>query len=336
MNRSQINNQRGQSLIQVMVGVAIMGVVTAAMLSLQTMQSRENGALAEKLSALELARAITATEADSFACTALFAPGNIVVPGSLTFNSTTVSATAPHVIQIRSIPGTGTSPAVVTQNTLVSPMSQSLFVPAGNLQVRVTSTTSADLVVAFQQDRLVRAIHDVSVRLNITTTGPANATTITGCTGLATTGLRSYTVSDFGALSSTVLENQPLYRATEYRVPIAAQSFERHLAMSAIGVWNVQACGGLNLCQTAVVMHIETGGVSTPCGSNTSTGSSGPYTDVVSTSVSCIAKVPPNAPATVRILYDARGGAFVNLNPATYNTGSASASTSLFTIYTLP
>lgn len=303
---------------------------------MQAIQAKENAALMEKITATELTRVISQTEANSAACTALFDPGIRVSPSSLTFDATSVTQANPFVITVNSIPGIGTSsPPVIRQDSLVSAMSNSLFVPANAIQIRVSSPTSADLVVSFQQNRLVRPIHDVVVRLNLTSTGPLNNTTINGCTGSSVMEFTQYSVADFGAFTSVVTMNQPDYKATEYTIPIAAKPYDRHIAISAFGVWDVWNCGKLippAPCQTAVIVNTSVGF----CGSNTSTGSSGDYHDVVSTSVSCIIKIPANAPGTVKLLYDARGGAFINLDPSTYNTGAGSASTKIFSLYTLP
>ena len=333
--RSQLSNSRGQSLIQVLIGVAIMGVIATGIASMQATQARESSALAEKISALDLARIVTATETDGQACTALFAPGNVISPASLVFDATSVSQSAPFVVTVRSVPGVGTSPAVVTENSLVSPMSSSLFVPANNIQVRVTSAHSGDLVISFDRNRLKRSIHDVSVRLNLTSTGPMNSRTLTGCNGAGPTGLTSFKVSDFGSLSKNVIMNTPMYRAEEYTVPVTVQPYDRHIAMHATGIWNVQSCGAAT-CHATVLVNAIVGGAQVPCGANNTTGASGPYTNVLMSNVSCIVKVPANTSASVKILFDARGGAFVNFNPGTYNTGYASASTPVFTLYSLP
>lgn len=328
-------DERGQSLIQVLLGVGIMGVIATGIASMQANQTRESSALGEKLAALDLARVVTMTEMDGPACTALFAPGNVVSPASLTFNATSVSQSAPFVVTVRSIPGVGTSPPVLTENSLVSPMSSSLFVPANNIQVRVTSAYSGELVVSFDRTRLKRALHDVSVRLNLTSSGPMTSRTITGCNAAGPTGLTTFKVSDFGSMAKNVVQNTPLYKAEEYTVPVTPQPFDRHIAMHASGIWNVQACSA-SVCQTTVLMNAVVNGANIPCGANNTTGASGPYTNVLSTNVSCIVKIPANATASVKILFDARGGAFINFNSGSYNTSYADASTPVFTLYSLP
>jgi len=54
-----ISNQRGQSLVQILLSVGIMGIVLLAMASSQVMQHRENKALMEKLASVDLTRVIT-------------------------------------------------------------------------------------------------------------------------------------------------------------------------------------------------------------------------------------------------------------------------------------
>lgn len=329
-------NERGQAIVQVLVGAAIVGILIMAMVSMQILQVRENTALGEKLSAVELLRVTSATENDAAACNALFAPTNIVSPASLTFDATGVSAAAPFVITVRQIPGVGTSPPVATQNSPASPTSGSLFVPTGGIQIRVSSPNSADLVVRFQQNRLVRPIHDVSVRLNLVSTGPLNNTTIVGCSGVAPGTFLKYTVADLNGMPRTNVAGGggPADQAFYYDIAVPPDPNNRHLLTSVLGVWNVTACG--MGCVTSLSMTSNVGGTQAHCGLSQSTGSSGAYTNVVAQNVSCVTEVPASAPVTFRILFDGRGGAFGNFDAATYNTGAVTGTSPVFTIYTLP
>jgi hypothetical protein len=59
--KSCLANQTGQSLIQVLVGIAIMGVMTAVFTSMMASQNRETRALSEKLAALDFQNLLQTT-----------------------------------------------------------------------------------------------------------------------------------------------------------------------------------------------------------------------------------------------------------------------------------
>ncbi len=163
-----LKNSRGQSLVQVLVSVGIMGILIAAMASMQENQTRENRALSEKLAANDLVRAATSTLSGT-ACNLLFtAPGN-VIGGNLTIPST-VSPNNPFVINLQSIP-TSLGPPITTIATIgqpPSPLSNTLIVlPAAGIQLSVTDVSTANLLVNFDQTKLVRTIHNLSFPLNL-------------------------------------------------------------------------------------------------------------------------------------------------------------------------
>ncbi|MGZ3722637.1 MAG: PulJ/GspJ family protein, partial [Bdellovibrionales bacterium] len=236
-------NQNGQSLVQVMVAAAIMGVIMMAMVSSQTMQSRENTALTEKLSSLDLQRSLTSAESNSASCSKLFDPANAVNPSDLTFDATSVTSAAPHIIPLKQIPGIGTAPPVLVQNSQPSSLSQNLFVPAGGIQVKVSSPTSATLVVGFDQTRLVRSIHNLELPLSLRSTGPLNATTAAGCQTGTSSGTSLFKVSDFNVMPMAVDMNAPDYHAVHYSVPIPTLPFDQLYAMMGVGIWDVTTCG---------------------------------------------------------------------------------------------
>ncbi|MNK75718.1 hypothetical protein D3C87_952630 [compost metagenome] len=70
-------NQRGQTLVNALVGLAITAILSVTIASIMAMQSKENRALGEKLASLDLQRTVISTLANSNACNALFAPANV-------------------------------------------------------------------------------------------------------------------------------------------------------------------------------------------------------------------------------------------------------------------
>ena len=171
-------NTRGQSLVQVLITVGIMGILLVAMTSAQLMQTKENHALSEKLAANDLARAITATISGPM-CSQLFNGTNLAPGANLRFDVTTVSPTTPHLIDLLAIPNGTTSP-VAALNQPASPLSSTpMILAAGGIQVAVTGATTANLIVKFNQNQLQRAIHNLTFPIILQTAPPA--TTITGC-----------------------------------------------------------------------------------------------------------------------------------------------------------
>lgn len=181
----EVNGQSGQSLVQVLVAVGIMGIVVAAMTSFQVQMSRESGAIAEKMAALDLQRELGVALADGTVCA--YVLNN---PAPLTFNATLVTPTTPQTIAVNrpiynKIEG-GVPGLVVAQLNQPSALTSSLIVTSINLVVRAGAGTTftGAWQVGFDNTRLKRAIRpaEVSTTLTVDLTNPA-AARITGCQG---------------------------------------------------------------------------------------------------------------------------------------------------------
>lgn len=169
------------ALAEVMMAAAIMCIVALGAASFQASQVKENRAMTEKVATIDVSRFVTGMLASNANCSLLVAPANMVIPSQATFNATSVSSTTPHKIVLKSIPTTsialGATASVVAPTLLVLPAA-----PSPGIELRVTSATSADLVIRFDGSKLVRTLHDlVFPNIQLTTIGPAAATTITGC-----------------------------------------------------------------------------------------------------------------------------------------------------------
>lgn len=162
-------NSRGQSLISVLISVAIMGILITIMTAMFESQNREMRAMREKLSSADLTRVLTQTLANPSVCSSLFASTNLVTPGSIPFDASSVSY--PYVIPIKSIPAAGVvsgGQASALSSTLVlSPQSGN---PSG-LQLVFTNATTAAFQVNFDQSKLVRAIQNLSFPVVTTVSG---------------------------------------------------------------------------------------------------------------------------------------------------------------------
>jgi len=84
-------NQRGQSLVQILIGVAIMGIMMIAFATMTANQSREASALAQKLAAMDFQQQLTRTFSDGTLCTSL-----LTLPTARTFDSTNALLGSPN------------------------------------------------------------------------------------------------------------------------------------------------------------------------------------------------------------------------------------------------
>lgn len=75
-------NQRGQSLMNALVGIVITGILAVTIASILAAQSKESRALTEKMASLDLQRTVISTLSNATACNAIFAPTNVVIPGA--------------------------------------------------------------------------------------------------------------------------------------------------------------------------------------------------------------------------------------------------------------
>lgn len=210
MHNHHLRDEAGQSLVQVLVSLGIMTILIAAMTSMYSFQAKENAALAEKVGSLDLARMISTSLTNGSICNALFAAGNLTNPASITFDASTVSPGTPYTLAVNQIPSGAAGAPIVAAGARASTLSSSLFVlPAGGappgIEIAVTGLAPpvAVLRVRFDPTRLTQPLGDLQFPISLTTTGPLNATTITGCSG-ANSGGNILAFSTPGATTFTV------------------------------------------------------------------------------------------------------------------------------------
>jgi hypothetical protein len=169
-------------MVQVLVSIGIAGILAAAISSTITVQSREISALNDKLAATDLLRTLSATLSSSANCNLLFTkPGNLAAGSSLDF-PTTVTAAAPAVINLNSVPVQNGPDIINIANPEVSPISRNLrLLPITGIQVHASSPTAANLLVNFDQGRLVRAISNLRFTIELQTSIDSGTATILGC-----------------------------------------------------------------------------------------------------------------------------------------------------------
>lgn len=176
-----LKDQRGQSLIQVVIGAGIMGIVVMGAMTMVTYQTRETKALAEVLAAMDLQKVLVATIADGDVCHHI-----LNHPSQRTFDSTSVSPTNPQVLQVNRIPAStnATAPSVVEVGAKASSYSSSLEVSEIRLDIKegAGNVYLADWVVDFDSSKTVRQVRPVTVsaRLVVDRSTPT-ATRIIAC-----------------------------------------------------------------------------------------------------------------------------------------------------------
>jgi type II secretory pathway pseudopilin PulG len=182
-----VQAQKGQSLVQLLVTIGIMGVVMAALASMNSNMSRENRALGEQMASFDLARIVSTTLALPAGCDSLITKPNNLSAGS-TFTFTDAPATYPFIINLNSVPQSATIDIVSLAKPQASPLSSSLQIkPVGGIQIVLTSATTGSLQIHFDQNRLVRAIHDLEFPIAISTTPSGGNKTVGGCTSVGST-----------------------------------------------------------------------------------------------------------------------------------------------------
>lgn len=179
-------NQSGLSIVQVIVAAGIGFVILSSIIGAQVNSARENRALAEKLSALELQRQITAALSSPASCSLLFTkPGN-VISGQAEFETT---GPFPHTILLRAIP-ISLAEDVVSLDSPFAALSNSLRVRAadGIRLVIANATETPTLEIFFDSSSLIRSIRHLSFPVRVTTAVAGTTHTITGCDGAGAAG----------------------------------------------------------------------------------------------------------------------------------------------------
>lgn len=177
-----LKSAKGQTLIQVLVTVGIMGIIMAGMMTLQSSQAKESRAAAERIAKLDAARVLNMYFADPGLgiCTYEF-----VTLRTLTFDDTHLPATATASVSINSIhSGTSTTSSdLIAVGKAVSPISNSLVVQSisvGNI-TGAYPNYSGSLIISFNSNLLVRGLANLTLPIKIVASGATNIKTIQSC-----------------------------------------------------------------------------------------------------------------------------------------------------------
>jgi Tfp pilus assembly protein PilV len=198
-----LKNERGESLIQVMIAAAIAFIVIAAVTSIMANQQKQISQTNQKLASLDLLRVVSTALADTPACTYM-----ITQPPQPAFDPLAVGTANSPVFNLQRIPSTslpgGPIAIKVSSTESASPLSNSLFVQSitvgdlscGTAACTATSNTfSANVTVTFDSAKLITQLHPLKFPILFHTTGPANSQSIANCGGGSAPSCAADTIS---------------------------------------------------------------------------------------------------------------------------------------------
>ncbi|MGZ3723038.1 MAG: hypothetical protein ACXVA9_08920, partial [Bdellovibrionales bacterium] len=129
-------NVSGHSLVEMTIGIAVMGAMIVALASVNDFIGKENNSIRETMAVLQVERdvinAITKRDVTNTKlpfCDMLFTnAGNLVNPASLPFDATLVTPVNPYKFAIKAIPGIGgIADVAAAAGARVNTLSESLF-----------------------------------------------------------------------------------------------------------------------------------------------------------------------------------------------------------------
>lgn len=189
--RDLARDQRGQSLLQLLVAMALSTVFLMVFASTMLIAQRSNDMVAKKLARLALEREITQVLARSKACDRIFAMSNLEFPDSIVFNGAGVGPASPHTFPLKSIPGDADPTPIVTSGEVVSSLSNSLQLgptqsarPGLQIVVWSVNPPMATLNVNFDSSGSTGESMSLAFQIKLKTSlskGVPQLTTITGC-----------------------------------------------------------------------------------------------------------------------------------------------------------
>ncbi|MFL5784918.1 MAG: type II secretion system protein [Bacteriovoracaceae bacterium] len=173
-----MNNQRGFSLIQMMMAIGISGILAVAIASMTSNMNKDAKALGEKLASIDLTNLLLTSWADPSLCTTQLS--------GTTFDSTQLGTPSSPELNLPSIAGPGGVP-IATVGGQVSPVAPGFKIET--IKVKSFSGSGDDYLasmqVNFEASAHTRAHKPIVLRLKIRTdpASAANAKLITACGG---------------------------------------------------------------------------------------------------------------------------------------------------------
>lgn len=176
-------SQQGQSLIQVIISLGILGIVMTGFMSAIFYQNQETRAVSEVLAAMDLQKVLIATFADGSVCKHI-----LNTPSPRTFDSTAIKTNKPQVINVNQIPVSVSAgaPNVAQVGAYASAYSNSLRINSIRLEIVSGAGGSylGNWIVDFDRSKTVRQVRPVSIStlLDVDSSVPA-AAKIKDCQG---------------------------------------------------------------------------------------------------------------------------------------------------------
>lgn len=196
MSRTIHRDQSGQSLIQVLISVAVMGITAAAFSTMMVNQSRELSALSQKLASTDLQQILTSSLADGSVCQYI-----LNTPSQLSFDSTLVSPSTPQILtptlpiyaSVNLGPPTVVGPVIAQVGQPASANSNSAVIQSIALSISGIPSPSppgpgakftGNWIVTFNPAFLSRPLRPISIAtiLTVDTSNPT-AAFVSGCQG---------------------------------------------------------------------------------------------------------------------------------------------------------
>jgi Tfp pilus assembly protein PilV len=187
-------NPRGQSLIQVLISIAILGIVFTAFTTLMTTQQNLVSHLSQKLASLDLERIVTNTLLDPGICN--FMVTNPALPA---FDPLTVGTSSSPVFILNRIPlsaDINSQPAAEVSSTVpASPLSRSVYISSITIAdlactpspcTPLSNQFAANIILAFDASRLLVSLQPLKFPITLNTSGPGNSQTVSSCLASST------------------------------------------------------------------------------------------------------------------------------------------------------
>lgn len=170
-------NEAGFSMVQVLIAIAISGMLAMGIATMMSNQNKEAKSLGEKVAIIDLSNLLMTTWTDPSVCTGQFS--------GTTLDTTLVGSPTPLELNLTTVAGNG-SP-IINAGDVVSPIAPGFKVST----IKVTRFTgsgddfNAVLQIDFQVTKNTRAHKPAMVRLKFKTdpSTPANAKAILACGG---------------------------------------------------------------------------------------------------------------------------------------------------------
>ncbi len=187
---TMIVNERGQSLIQLLISIGLMGILMAAFASMMGAQQRQASQLGDKMARIDLERYISSVLADGSVCSYMltnpapsaFDPMNVGSGGGPAFPSYTNVPLKSDPASLSALTADGITPA--------SPLSQSLVATSINVTdfqcatpcSPATDLYSANLTITYDSTKLSMPVAPTKFPITIKTTPSGGLQQVNGCT----------------------------------------------------------------------------------------------------------------------------------------------------------